>query len=171
MSEQVSRAAGCLTRLICVTVFARTVCERTCCLFPQRRERSGEDGGSQIYHGLHLQSVRGRSQSTGEGSCSFFFLFCSLFFISSRTVCAQRMYRMFDILGMLRCCGSVGRENACKHFKEMLCWPFVLHRFVLEKSYSSYITTSGRFSADALMACKTFLCKLMRASVYFIWLY
>lgn len=29
-------------------------------------ERSREDCGSQIHHGLHLQSVRRRTQSTGE---------------------------------------------------------------------------------------------------------
>ncbi len=40
----------------------------------QWRERGREDGGSQIYHGLHLQSVRGRIQSAGERSSFFFFL-------------------------------------------------------------------------------------------------
>lgn len=36
----------------------------------QRWERSWEDGGGQVYHGLHLQSIRRWSQSPGE-SCSF----------------------------------------------------------------------------------------------------
>lgn len=62
-----------------------------------------------------------------------------------------------------------GPRKCLQAFKsEMLWWSFVLRRFVLEKSYSSYITTPRRFSADSLKACKAFLCKLMRTSVHLV---
>lgn len=44
-------------------------CHQSSVSGPQRWERSWEDGGGQVHHGLHLQSVRRWIQSPGE-SCS-----------------------------------------------------------------------------------------------------
>lgn len=71
------------------------------CLCPsQRGKRSGEDGGSQVYHGLHLQSVRRRSQSTGD--------------VPSRTVCARWTHKTSGILQMLGCTCWMSWENINK---------------------------------------------------------